>query len=85
MGAEGMVTKGANWHKSWNQYRRSKNAIAVTSIALTDLLGRIMLDDAVAEPRDSKDNLDAALNVAPPSPPVPGVWGTLQLRSFAFR
>ena len=54
------------------------------TIVITDLLGRIMLDDAVAEPGDSKANLGAALDLAPPSPPVPGVWGTLQLRSFAF-
>jgi hypothetical protein len=56
----------------------------MTTIVLTDLLGRIMLDDAVAEARDSKADHGAALDLAPPSPPVPGVWGTLQLRSFAF-
>ena len=54
------------------------------TIVITDLLGRIMLDDAVAEPGDSKANLGAALDLAPHSPPVPGVWGTFQLRSFAF-
>jgi len=54
------------------------------TIVITDLFGRIMLDDAVAEPRDSKANLGATLDLAPPSPPVPGVWGTFQLRSFAF-
>ena len=37
----------------------------------------IMLDNAVAKARDSKANLVAALDLAPPSPPIPGVWGTL--------
>jgi len=35
VGAEDMVTKGANWRSPGTKYKRSKNAHAVTSIALT--------------------------------------------------
>ena len=35
VGAEGMVTKGANWRNPGTNYKRSKNAFAVISIALT--------------------------------------------------
>jgi len=35
VGAEGMVTKGANWRSPEIKYKRSKNAFAVTSITLT--------------------------------------------------
>ena len=35
MSAEGMMTKGANWRSPGTKYKRSKNAFAVTSIALT--------------------------------------------------
>jgi len=39
VGAEGMVTKGANWRSPGTKYKRSKIAFAVTSIALS--LGRL--------------------------------------------
>jgi hypothetical protein len=35
VGAEGMVTKLANWWSPRTKYKRSKNAVAVMSIALT--------------------------------------------------
>ena len=45
MGAEGMVTKAANWRSPGTTYKRSKNAFAVTSIALTlVLLGTKLLE-----------------------------------------
>ena len=35
VGAEGMVTKGANWRSPGTKYKRSKIAFAIISIALT--------------------------------------------------
>jgi len=35
VGAEGMVTKGANWCNPGTTYKRSKNTFAVISIVLT--------------------------------------------------
>jgi len=35
VGAEGMVTKGANWRSPETKYKRSKIAFDVTSIALS--------------------------------------------------
>jgi len=78
MSADGVVHPDSKWCVG-----------TLITIVITDLLGRIMLDDAeprdaVAEPRDSKANLGAALDLAPPSPTVPGVWGTFQLPSFVL-
>ena len=42
VGAEGMVTKGANWRGPGTKYKRSNNVFAVTSIALS--LGRLGSD-----------------------------------------
>jgi len=35
VGTEGMVTKGTNWRGTGTKYKRSKDAFAVTSIALS--------------------------------------------------
>jgi len=44
VGAEGMVTKGANWRSPGTKYKRPKNVFVVTSIALIlDRLGTQLL------------------------------------------
>jgi len=71
VGAEGMVTKGANWRSPETKYKRSKIAFDVTSIALSlSRLGPRLLGLAVQSLIGSPGTLIPGILVCDPIPRI---------------